>query len=137
MGSDLDLEKLQTRYESMESLDLLRISKSSDEEYLPEARDLAAKVLATRDLEAEGESEESLESELESESVRREAEQDLPLSVPLKVVCFVFCGLPGLLIAVYQGSKGRGQASRDAWRCVGFGWGLRVFLFAATQALGS
>ena len=57
MGTDLDLEKLQGRYESMESMDLLRISRASDEEYLPEARDLAAKVLAARDLEAEGETE--------------------------------------------------------------------------------
>jgi hypothetical protein len=86
--------------------------------------------LATRDLAQEGVNADAVTARLEEESNVKRQLAETPLSVRLKIVCFVFCGLPGLLVAAYQTVTYPGSLrAREAWSWVGYGWLARVGLF--------
>jgi hypothetical protein len=117
--------ELEDKYRHLESEELLRIVRST-EDYRPEAVALAREVLSTRDLKQEGIEIEAVVQELEKESASRAEQAQEPLGAGLKIVCFLFCGLPGILIAIVQGKRGRIRATNEAWFWVGCGWLSRI-----------
>ena len=128
MSAQKELSELKERYRRAATEDLLRVIHSS-QDYRPEAVELAREVLVTRDLSQEGITVDAVVSQLEEESAAKQQLAEEPLGVGLKIVCFLFCGLPGILFATYQGATGRSQRAREAWSWVGYGWLARAMLF--------
>ena len=128
MSSDREIEDLRKRYLAWSTPDLLRVVTAA-QDYRPEAVQIAREILATRDQTEVGALTETVQTELQH---KREAEQqgaDEPLNPGLKVMCFVFCGIPGILFASYQHNKGRTKRAREAWKWVLIGWGTRIVIF--------
>ena len=53
------------------------------------------------------------------------------------VLCFFFCGVPGILFASYQSMKGRTRRAREAWWSVVLGWLARGGLFLLANFSGA
>jgi len=130
VSTQRELDELNETYRRTETEDLLRIIQTS-RDYRPVAVELARKELATRNLHQEGITVEAVVSQLEKE--RQKAEE--PLGGGLKIVCFFFCGVPGVLIAAFQSAKGRSLASREAWHWIGYGWLARVAFVLSTYIM--
>jgi len=58
-----------------------------------------------------------------------------PLGPAAKALCFVFCGIPGIVFAALQESKGRSRRSREAWTWIAYGWLMRVGYIVLAVAL--
>ncbi len=114
--SDRDLEELRDQYRDWPTEDLLQVVAESDS-YRPEAVRVVREILATRDPAEVA----ALTEVVAAEQHHKEVVASEPLSWGLKVACLVFCGLPGIAIAVIQESGGKTRRARDAWRWVGYG----------------
>ena len=128
---------LRKRFERTDTEELLRVVHSRPGDYRPEAVELAREVLATRDVALDDPSTQVVLAELEQERAVADDAATRPLESWLKAVCFVFCGIPGILIAVIQSGNGHTRRARDAWIWVGYGWLARVVLILVSVILRS
>jgi len=114
--SALDLEQLRRQYRDWPTEDLLRLV-AERESYRPEAVHVVREILAARDP-----AEVAVHTDVVATEQRlQEAVATEPLSWGLRVACLVFCGIPGIAVAVLQESQRKKQAARDAWRWFGYG----------------
>jgi len=129
-----DLNELTEKYRNSTTEELLRVVNSI-EEYRPDVVELARQELANRGLEQKKIN--TIVREIEEESISKKQLAEVPLGIGLKIVCFIWCGLPGIIIAVYQRSHGRLRCSREAWSWVGYGWLFRVGLLLVMKLIGT
>lgn len=125
-----ELDELRARYRRETTEELLRVVNVSARDYRPEAVRVAREELISRGVAPDGDTNtQTLLAQLKEEAARRQQveqqAQDAPLGTGLKVLCFILAGLPGVLIAIYQTTRGRTRRAREAWKWVGYG-----FLFA-------
>jgi len=120
--------ELKQRFERKDTEALLRVAHARPGDYRPEAVELARQVLATRDVALDDPSTQVVLAELEQERVAAGDEAAQRLSRGLKPLCFVFCGIPGILIAIVQGGNNHTRRAHDAWVWVGNGWLARIVL---------
>jgi len=115
--SEPDLDRLRNQYRDWATADLVRIVADS-ESYRPDAVSVVREILAARDPTEVA----ALTDEADAEQRHREATASEPLGWGSKAACLIFCGLPGIVIAVLHESQGKTQKARDAWRWVVYGW---------------
>ena len=125
MPTTRELDDLRRRYEGWSTEDLLRVIHAPGD-YRPEALEIAREVLAVRNVPLDGPAVEMVVAELERERAVAQELADQPLGKGLRVICFLFCGIPGIAIAAYQISKGHTRRAQEAWTWIGFGWLTRV-----------
>ena len=134
MNTTQDLEELRRRYETWSSEELLRVAHATGD-YRPEAVHIAREILAAREVPLDGTVAQEVITTIENERTTADDAAAVPLDLVLRGICFVFCGIAGIAIAVYQGSKGHSRRASDAWTWVGFGWLARVVLFVLVRSL--
>ena len=130
-----EVDALTARYREASTEVLLRIVCVEPEEYRREAVQVAREVLEGRSL-----SEDEVDAILPELMADRTVREDLAaaaLSPVLKAVCFVFCGLPGIMIASIVGIKRRVRSEKEAWTWVDYGWLFRVVLFVTYLLVGA
>lgn len=116
-----DLDALKRKYEAWPTDDLLRIVHGH-QEYRPEAIAIAQQILAVRGVARGDPADENVVEQLQAEKVVQEELADRPLSLILRLVCVVFCGIPGIAIAAYYDSQGYSRRAKEAWKWVVIGW---------------
>jgi hypothetical protein len=133
-NSDLDLQGLRERYAHLSTEELLRVIHAP-QDYRQEAIQVAKGILAQRQPQDLDALTTAVIADLSQEQEVRHGLAEEPLGPLAKGLCFVFCGIPGIAFAAYQGSKGKARRSREAWTWVGFGWAARVGLGLLSLAL--
>ena len=91
---------------------------SHEEDYLPEALMAAKEELNKRNVAPERIAE--LETRAESQKKEENAKAEQRLSLPLRVLIFLFCGgIFGALLAFYYSNHGYTKKANDCWVTVG------------------
>jgi hypothetical protein len=116
-----DLDALKRQYEGWATDDLLRVVHAPDD-YRPEAIAIAREILAIRNVTPEGPAAEPVVAQLQADKVLQQQLADQPLSIAVRLVCVVFCGIPGIAIAAYNESQGYTRRAKEAWKWVFIGW---------------
>jgi len=129
MDQYFNLDAARAAYSDKENGDLIRIAFFDNETYRKEAIELARSELSQRGINSE--SHISVDDEraiLAQEKAIDNARAKEPLGLFLKIICFIFPGIIGLIIAITRGISGKHQASREAWKYIGYGWLSRFAL---------
>ncbi len=126
---DKDRAELRQRYKELDAKALVRIVYAEPGDYRPEAVAVASEELVRRGIRAD--SDEQLQEYVRKAKRQRQEFEEQPLPVWLKVICFVFCGVPGIAIAIHQSTRRGERRGREAWAWVGYGWLCRVGIGAA------
>jgi len=111
--SGRSLDELRNQHRDWSTEDLLRIVVES-QDYRPEAVQVVREILVTRDpAELETFTEVVMAEQRQGEALAAEL-----LSPFLRAICFVFCGIPGIVIAAYQESQRapRLSSTTTRWR---------------------
>ena len=116
-----DFDALKHQYEGWATDDLLRVVHAPDE-YRPEAIAIAREILAIRNVALESPAAEQVVAQLQAAKVLQQQLAGQPLSTTLRLVCVVFCGIPGIAIAAHNDSQGYTRRAKDAWKWVFIGW---------------
>ena len=127
VNSDRDLNELREQYAHWATEDLLRVIHSP-RDYRPQAVQAAQEILAQREPSDLTALTTAVVEELDQERQIKDKLSEEPLSTFGRVLCFVFCGIPGIVFAAYQEAKGRSRRAGEAWKWVGYGWLARVGL---------
>lgn len=129
MAANQDFEDLKAEYARWSNESLLRVVHAPDE-YRPAAVQAANAVLAQRNPAEVAALTPSIVQTLDEEYERRQEIADAPLGTGAKALCFIFCGIPGIVFAAIQEAKGRSRRADTAWRWVMYGWLVRMLLAA-------
>ncbi len=133
-NSDRDLRELREHYAHWSTEELLRVVHAP-KDYRPEAVQAAQQILAQREPDEIAALTAAVIADLGQEQETRQRMVDEPLGPTAKALCFVFCGIPGIVFAAYQESKGKAGRSREAWKWIGYGWATRAGLALLALAL--
>lgn len=118
---------MRAHYAQWSDEDLLRVV-NAPQDYRAAAVQAAREILTQRDPTELAALTSTVVADLEQEEAAKQQVAEEPLGTLAKTMCFVFCGIPGILFAAWQESKGRSRRSREAWTWLGYGWLARIGL---------
>ena len=125
MTNQFDPTTTQQRYELIDDADLIKIAYSPESSHIPEAITLAKNELLKRGI---SESEPVVMSTIASVQGADCRPENIPLSIPMRVFCFILTPLPALIVALWQFFSGRRRAAKDALTWMFFGFVFWIFL---------
>jgi len=105
--------------------------------YRQAAVQAAQEILARRDPSDLSTLTTTVNADLHQEQETKQRIADEALGPAAKVLCFLFCGIPGIVFAVLQEAKGKSRRSHEAWMWIGYGWmaraGIVFLIFVLTR----
>ena len=126
-GADRDLEELRAQYAHWPTEDLLRVV-NAPQDYRQAAVQAAQEILAQREPGELAGLTTTVIGDLKEEQATKQRVAQESLGPTGKVLCFLFCGIPGIAFAAVQEAKGKSRRSHEAWICIGYGWMARAGL---------
>jgi hypothetical protein len=127
IGFNVDAARI--RYSAEDDDELVRIAYVDSDNFVPEAITLAKEELARRGVYQENDERVNLSKQrLQKQAENKKRLANEPLSLPLKLICFLLADVVAIIIALTKSQSGKKRASREAWKFIAYGWLFRIAL---------